>query len=560
MTTVMTPHVEPLATDGAPGGFRFEQLLPLALIDESAHNPRRFYDPAKLEELAADIGARGITNPVLVRFHPETARYELAGGHRRCRAARVAGLTAVPAMIHFGMSDDAFLTLIHADNHHRADVDAMDEAVSFRRLVDVHGWDVATIAAQIGRSPAYVGTRLKLNDLSGPAQEAVRRGFVPISHAELIARLPEAVQAEVLETEFNLSVEKLARAAAGEEFTDDAEDDEQLWDDTDESFEEPERREPFARYAWQALAMPTLAELKAALKRDVYRRLDRAEWALDDATLVPEAGACTACQKRSGCAPLLFPELDTGADACLDTACYKAKADAHWERTQARAATRTAAAADAEDDDMPTAPARDWAAERRAEEQKERAKREKQQRGRTAAVRAIAAAVPNDFLYDGDYVATLFQAFLRELHTDSLARLLTLLDLDTSTPAGNTSGFSFRLDRLQEWATADTTTLADLRRALVLASLGDETGIPTYGEGMKPVRLQAYAEKLQVDVVAIAKAAEKAKPAKATKAAKPKAARGKMAAANDTDEEDDEESAPVPVKKPARAKRAKAVA
>jgi ParB/RepB/Spo0J family partition protein len=489
--------------------------LDLDSIHESPHNPRKHFDQAKLEQLADTIRARGIDNPVTVRYNPNLAGYELAAGHRRCRAARLAGLTAVPALIRV-LDDRAFLELLHIDNLQRENLDPMDEALGYEQLLE-QGYDMSGLATKLGRSVTYVASRIRLLSLGPAAREALMRGYVPLSHAIELAKLPVERQHDLLEEIFQLSVEKLAAAHAREgESREDAATLEPVRADDDDRFAVSDVADPFAVSQWETPVVPTLEELRRDIKRQL-RRLKVVPWDLADATLVPEAGACATCPKRSGAAPLLFADLDTGEDACLDDRCYAAKERAFHER-------ENPSAFEEDDDQDERAPRNvqekraddDWNARRKAEEATLKKKREKKLRGRTAAVRAICEAVTEFHFVTEDFLRVLFSALIHEVHDDALARLLVFCAIETPAPKAG-QGFGWRMDLLKAWAQHIDTTHEQLVRAIVFAALGDETSIPMYGPDA-PVRLTAFAAVLGIDVARIAAEAEKVTEKKAPKA------------------------------------------
>jgi len=115
-----------------------------------------------LTELAADIKEHGILQPLLARPHPqERGRYQIAAGERRWRAARIAGLTQVPC-IERDMDDDAMERLALVENVQRADLDPVDEAYVYKRLIERLGLSVRDVAASVHKDHSYVVQRLLL--------------------------------------------------------------------------------------------------------------------------------------------------------------------------------------------------------------------------------------------------------------------------------------------------------------------------------------------------------------------------------------------------------------
>jgi len=179
---------------------RFVPDMDLALLVESKNNPRKRYDEAALADLAESIRTLGVITPVLVR-PIDGGRYEIAAGHRRCRAARLAGLTTLP-VVWRDMSDEELLEVLVIENDQREDVHPLEEAGGYHALL-AQGpqYDVARIAGRIGRSVKYVYDRLKLLQLTPAAQKLFLEDRFTAAHAILLARLTPEKQAEALEVE-----------------------------------------------------------------------------------------------------------------------------------------------------------------------------------------------------------------------------------------------------------------------------------------------------------------------------------------------------------------------
>lgn len=143
--------------------------LPLAAVTESTFNPRRHFDPAKLAELAENIKASGVHQPILVRplpgaRVPDTAKgvtHEIVAGARRFRASQLAGMAAIPAVVR-DLDDGAALEVALWENIHRADLTALEEAEGYDALIRATGITREALAKKIGRSPSYVHASLKL--------------------------------------------------------------------------------------------------------------------------------------------------------------------------------------------------------------------------------------------------------------------------------------------------------------------------------------------------------------------------------------------------------------
>jgi ParB family chromosome partitioning protein len=522
--------------------FTFVPALPVAVIVESPRNPRKRFDADALQQLVDSITERGVITPVIVRELDAGTRFELAAGHRRFRAAQLAGLQAIPAQVR-EMTDREFLEIMHLDNLQREGLDPLDEAIGYEELLS-QGYDVSSLADKINKSITYVASRIRLLQLGTAAREAVRLGYVPVSHAIELAKIAAPAQAEVLEELWNLkpaALEQLATGIAGKASAD-AED---APGDADD--EAPEDGFAFAdtevalrvRY-WNPIETPSLQELKRHMAHEVYRKLSAAQWDLNDESLLPEAGACTTCPKRRSHEPLLFAELTDVEDACLDRTCWEAKANQLFElkRGKVTRATKNDEHDDDDSDTAPTAPARDWNAERKRQEAKIKKQREKAQRARDAQIRAVLYTVPFGALSSLPWLVEVFVAVLRELTVDVIHGMLQLLNLDTAPPKadGQQLGFGWRRDRLEAWARSPDRTVMQLTHGLVLCALGYETLVESHSP-RRPERLEAIGALTGLDLHKIGKDAEKGDaPAKATR-------RGKNAAAGD--DTDDAPAEPV---------------
>ncbi len=156
-----------LLGDGAmrDGGEAAVRSLPLDLLEPSPFQPRAAVSDAELAELAASIRARGILQPLLARSHPEApGRYQIIAGERRWRAASLAGLHDVPAMVR-DLADADVLAAALVENLQRQDLNALEEAEGYHRLVDEFGLTQEQLAGAVGKSRAHVGNIMRLLNL-----------------------------------------------------------------------------------------------------------------------------------------------------------------------------------------------------------------------------------------------------------------------------------------------------------------------------------------------------------------------------------------------------------
>jgi ParB/RepB/Spo0J family partition protein len=188
---VSTMPTAPEAPRGSFGGLsKFEPAVPLEELVESDANPRKRFDEASMAELEASVREKGVLTPLLARpiLGRGTVLYEIASGHRRFRAAKAAGVPHVPVLVR-DMTDAEFLEVLVIENDQRVDVHALEEAGGYQALLRLKGYDVAKIAARVGRSPKYVYDRLKLLHLIPAAQKLFLEDRFTAGHAILLARL-----------------------------------------------------------------------------------------------------------------------------------------------------------------------------------------------------------------------------------------------------------------------------------------------------------------------------------------------------------------------------------
>lgn len=259
--------------------------IALAALRVWSGNPRKTV--GDVADLAASIRAHGVAEPLLVRpvEGVEGITHEILAGQRRYLASTAAGLVEVPCIVR-ELPDDAALELGLIENSQRENPSPLEEAEAIDRLTREHGRTIEAVADKLGRTPAWVRRRLTLLSLCEAARERMRRGELPLAHAERLAAVDEATQARVL-----------------------------------------------SRYSGELPA-------SGAFARDVALELhaiNQAPFDVDDAKL--PGGSCAKCPKRSDTQVDLFGGA-TGDARCLDAACWAKKNDASWERAQRDAKKR----------------------------------------------------------------------------------------------------------------------------------------------------------------------------------------------------------------------------
>ena len=168
--------------------------LPVARIRPGRYQPRTKMDQQALAELAASIRSQGLMQPLLVR-PVDRDRYELVAGERRWRAAQMAGLDEVPALVR-EVPDDAALAMSLIENIQRENLNPMEEAAGVQRLVDEFKMTHEQAADAVGRSRSATTNLLRLLKLARPLQEMLMEGALEMGHARALLALDAARQVE----------------------------------------------------------------------------------------------------------------------------------------------------------------------------------------------------------------------------------------------------------------------------------------------------------------------------------------------------------------------------
>ena len=167
--------------------------LSVASIAPNPRQPRGRIDSADLEALADSIRIHGLLQPVLVRPALTPGSYTLIAGERRWRAAQLAGMDAIPAVV-MDVSLQAQLELALVENVVRSDLSALEEAVAYRQLIDDFGLTQAEVADRVGRSRVTVTNTLRLLLLPDRVKESLEDGDITEGHARALLGLPSATE------------------------------------------------------------------------------------------------------------------------------------------------------------------------------------------------------------------------------------------------------------------------------------------------------------------------------------------------------------------------------
>jgi ParB/RepB/Spo0J family partition protein len=263
-------------------------------ISPGKYQPRKRFAPVPLAELTESIKRHGIMQPLVVRIMPGE-RFELVAGERRWRAAKLANLEFVP-IIARELTLMEVLELQAIENTQREDLHPLEEADSYELLVNppegAEGLSVEAVADRVSKSISHVRKRLSLVRLIPDARDAFFADHLTLQTAYELARLPVHVQARVFPKVMATRTEATQQV----------------------------RHQDAAKLLAETLGL----------------RLNAAPFPIKDATLIPAAGGCNHCPKRTGANPDLFADVPDN-DTCTDPDCHASKAAAHNERQKVKA-------------------------------------------------------------------------------------------------------------------------------------------------------------------------------------------------------------------------------
>ena len=192
-------------------------MIPIEQITANPDQPRRHFDPAALQELADSLRSRGVLQPLIVRPHPADAGlYQIVAGERRWRAAQMAQLHELPVIVR-ELSDNDVLEIAIIENIQRADLNAIEEAASYRQLMDRFGHTQEKLAEALNKSRSHIANLLRLLNLPDQVQQFVKDGKLSAGHARALITLenPAAMAQKVIERGLSVrETEDLARKQA----------------------------------------------------------------------------------------------------------------------------------------------------------------------------------------------------------------------------------------------------------------------------------------------------------------------------------------------------------
>ena len=261
-------------------------------IRSSDLNPRKTFDDDSINELSKSIVEVGILQPIILRaskYKKGVESYELVCGERRWRAAKMANLDKVPAIVR-ELKDQEALDLMITENLQRKDVSPLEEAEAFQNLITHRKYDIPTLVTRFGKTESYIRHRLKLNDLIPNFKALLQNEVIGIGHALEICKLQEKDQGELYSSNYT-------------------------------------EKDRLSGY-W---SLPTVKRLKSEIERNFTLKLEDAAFDIDDTTLNQKAGSCLACIKNTSSNLFLFPDSPS-TGVCLDRSCFKQKSDVHFDR------------------------------------------------------------------------------------------------------------------------------------------------------------------------------------------------------------------------------------
>jgi len=220
-----TLHEEPVSAGGGGAGEvqtapatsgRAVQHIDIASISPHPDQPRKQFDEAALQELADSIAERGVIQPIIVRSLPRGG-YQIVAGERRWRAAQRARLHQIPAIVR-DFTDAETMEIALIENVQRQDLNPVEEAEAYSRLIAQFGHSQEVLGRLVGKSRSHVANMMRLLDLPGTVLDVVRAGKISMGHARALIGVEEAGQLVRRIVDKGLSVrqtEKLAQQAKG---------------------------------------------------------------------------------------------------------------------------------------------------------------------------------------------------------------------------------------------------------------------------------------------------------------------------------------------------------
>lgn len=212
LSALMADVAEPQTSTGTPP--TADQMVPIEQISPNPEQPRKTFEKADLDDLAASIREKGVIQPLIVRTRAN-GTYEIVAGERRWRAAQLAQQHQLPVIVR-EFTDAEVLEVAIIENIQRADLNAVEEAAGYQQLMDKFGHTQERLAEALGKSRSHIANLLRLLNLPDPVLEMLRKGELSAGHARALvpAHDPVALAREIVKK--GLSVRAAEALVKGE--------------------------------------------------------------------------------------------------------------------------------------------------------------------------------------------------------------------------------------------------------------------------------------------------------------------------------------------------------
>jgi ParB/RepB/Spo0J family partition protein len=285
-------------TTVAPAPVREDIIaIPIGKIKPCTLNPRKTFNQEELEGLAKSFKSVGLLQPILVR--PKGDDFEIVAGERRWRAAQLAELTELDAKVK-SLTDAQVLDIAIIENAQRVDVHPLEEGEGYKARLAIGDITTAELAEKVGKSVSHINRRVQMCNLIDEAKDAFIAGQISIAHVRHMLPLPPAAQKDAITYLCYETVWKNNKEVRGNK-----------------------------RAGLSNVSPVTFADY---IRKHFNFILAEAPFDLTDAELLPKAGACNLCVKRSGASSHLFADEKPGPDTCLDNQCFRTKIVAHLDK------------------------------------------------------------------------------------------------------------------------------------------------------------------------------------------------------------------------------------
>lgn len=218
LSALMADVAAPVAEDSMSAMRRADMRVPIERIEPNPNQPRRDFSREAIQELSDSIREKGVIQPLIVRPHPSKAdHYEIVAGERRWRASQLAQLHELPVILR-DFDDTEVLEIAIIENIQRADLNAVEEALGYRQLMERFGHTQEKLAQALSKSRSHIANLMRLLQLPDEVQLMLREGKISAGHARALitSENPLKLAHEVIDRQLSVrETEKLARDAQG---------------------------------------------------------------------------------------------------------------------------------------------------------------------------------------------------------------------------------------------------------------------------------------------------------------------------------------------------------